>query len=76
MSPLLMLISCTVQTTDAALEAGSESVQLTRIAPNTYIHTSYLHTERWGPVACNGLHGDATLLAYTRELFTAPATGG
>ena len=45
------------------------AIELTRVAPDVYVHTNYLPTERWGPVAYNGLlvvDGAEALLLDTR----------
>ncbi|MCG7856401.1 subclass B1 metallo-beta-lactamase [Flavihumibacter sediminis] len=33
----------------------SETLILTRISPNVYVHTTFLNTETWGKVSCNGM---------------------
>jgi metallo-beta-lactamase class B len=33
----------------------SETLQIEQIAPNTFVHISYLNTNDFGKVACNGM---------------------
>ncbi len=46
----------------------SQNLQVKKIAPQTYRHISFLETESWGKVACNGLvivKGDEALVLDT-----------
>ena len=54
-SILLPLVALTACTSRIAEPPTPPTIALTRVAPDVYVHTSYLPTERWGPVACNGL---------------------
>ena len=53
----LVLVLATAMACDrrVAESPAPPAISLTRVAPDVYVHTSYLPTERWGPVACNGL---------------------
>ena len=57
----------------------TETLTLERVSPNTYVHTSYLETDDFGKVGCNGLiyaNGDEAVIfdtpvddAVSRELL-------
>ena len=76
---LVALVFATACDRRVAESPPPPAIELTRVAPDVYVHTSYLPTERWGPVACNGLlvvdGGEALLLdtpvdaAATRALL-------
>lgn len=34
---------------------SSEALLIYRISDHVYVHVSYLHTEEWGTVPCNGM---------------------
>ena len=38
-----------------AIIYDSDQLQIKQIAKNSYLHISYLETEKWGRVGCNGL---------------------
>ncbi len=50
---LLVQLQCKSQKTDMAYT--SEHLQLIPISENSYLHISYLNTDNFGKVACNGL---------------------
>lgn len=50
---LFILFSCTNTTSKEIYK--SDSLIITQLTDNTYIHTSYLQTESFGKVPCNGL---------------------
>lgn len=39
----------------ASTSYESDILRIEQITTNTFIHTSYLHTEEWGAVPCNGM---------------------
>ncbi|UOR05979.1 subclass B1 metallo-beta-lactamase [Hymenobacter aerilatus] len=46
----------------------STDLRIVQVAPNTFVHTSFLHTESFGQVACNGLivqHGTEAVVFDT-----------
>ena len=45
--------SCACQKSIAQPQSGK--MQITQVTPNTFQHISYLQTEDFGKVACNGL---------------------
>ena len=50
---LLVLVSC--KEYDHSVIYDSSDLKITKIDSFTYIHTSYLETEDYGKVACNGM---------------------
>ena len=64
MALLLLLMSCGTSRQIEKLEG--RNIEVTRLSPHTFLHTSYLQTETYGRVACNGLivvnGGEALLL--------------
>lgn len=50
---LLSFFGCKTQQPTASYE--SERLHITPLSKHTYQHTSYLQTEQWGNVACNGM---------------------
>nr|WP_317046120.1 subclass B1 metallo-beta-lactamase [Aquimarina sediminis] len=51
---LLCFISCNKVSTPDTFNI-SEEIQITKLSKNSYIHTSYLDTESFGKVPCNGM---------------------
>jgi metallo-beta-lactamase class B len=52
---LLTLLSFPGQTQDSDVLYQSESLVIRSLSASVYVHTSYLHTETYGQVACNGM---------------------
>ncbi len=52
---LLTLLSFPGQTQDSDVLYQSESLVIRSLSASVYVHTSYLHTEAYGQVACNGM---------------------
>ncbi len=50
---LPLLLSCS--STDSSIVYESENLKLKQLSANTWIHISYLETESYGKVPCNGL---------------------
>ncbi|WP_432709076.1 subclass B1 metallo-beta-lactamase [Pedobacter sp.] len=56
LAPLLLLLSCAIKTTDASAQSlNSEKLVIEKIAGHTYRHISYLNTNDFGKVGCNGM---------------------
>ena len=49
----LACFSCLI--TDAQLSFKSENLEIVQLSPNVFLHISFLPTENFGRVACNGL---------------------
>ena len=52
---LLAIISTTSIISAFELETDSEDLKIIKLSEHTYQHISYLQTESWGKVACNGM---------------------
>lgn len=52
---LLAIISTTTIISAVELETDSEDLKIIKLSEHTYQHISYLQTESWGKVACNGM---------------------
>ncbi|MGB0521534.1 MAG: subclass B1 metallo-beta-lactamase [Flammeovirgaceae bacterium] len=50
---LFLFLQCTTQETVQSYK--SDTLKIKQLTPNTFIHTSYLQTESYGNVPCNGL---------------------
>lgn len=54
--PICFLLIClTVLACKSQTEFTTENLKIVQLTPNTFQHISYLQTERFGKVACNGL---------------------
>ena len=51
---LCLLISCTTQR-DIVYQYESENLKIEQLTPNTYVHITYLNTNDFGKVPCNGM---------------------
>jgi metallo-beta-lactamase class B len=52
----------------------SDQLTITRLEPNLYVHESWLHTDTWGKVGCNGMiyvSGDSAIIFDTPASDTA-----
>ncbi|HMQ46373.1 MAG TPA: subclass B1 metallo-beta-lactamase [Saprospiraceae bacterium] len=63
----LLLLMCSCKTAQLVVPVyQTDSLVIEKIAPHTYIHTSFLQTESFGLVPCNGMividHGEAIVL--------------
>lgn len=64
----LIIINFSCKSTDYLLETQSNDIEIIRLSKNVFQHISYLQTESWGKVACNGLivvNGDETIIFDT-----------
>ena len=53
---LIMLVLTACQTKNKQFQPyESTNLKIEQIAPNTFIHVSYLETKSWGKVPCNGM---------------------
>lgn len=65
---IIIISSCNVQKKvfdDSIIIHESEDLIITQLSKNTYVHTSFFHSETFGKVPCNGMivtdHGEAII---------------
>ena len=68
---LLVLFQVNCRSVSTLPQLNTEDLRIRPLSKHTYIHVSYLHTEQWGRVACNGM-----IVANKGEaiIFDTPAT--
>ncbi|MBT8306936.1 MAG: subclass B1 metallo-beta-lactamase [Maribacter sp.] len=52
---LVLLVACRSKKNNSNPEYGSDNLKIERLTKNVYVHISYLKTESYGKVPCNGM---------------------
>ncbi len=55
MCVLLMVLAVLACNTNEETVYKSDNLSIKKVGPHSYVHTSFLNTEQWGKVPCNGL---------------------